>query len=295
MTTPLLVKTTAIISFFAIASIAAVSFTAGYFLAAPSPKIIGVAPADLNTQNVELPGHNNTTLNGWFVAVENPKAVLLLLHGIRSDRRDMLSRARFLTEAGYSVFLYDSRGHGESDGDVVTFGYLESLDAERAINFLQERMPGIPIGIIGMSLGGAAAVLGNAASQADMVILEAVYPDLITAIDNRLQQRLGSLSLFAKSLLLPQIKWRIGVSAQWFSPLERIKTLTTPTLIVAGAIDQHTTLEQSKSLFSAAAGPKELYVVEGAAHQNFHTFSRTHYELRVLQFIDQHLSSSPRY
>ena len=59
------------------------------------------------------------------------------MHGVRSNRLQMLDRARFLNKFGYSVLLFDFQAHGESIGDHITFGYLESLDANAGYSYLE--------------------------------------------------------------------------------------------------------------------------------------------------------------
>lgn len=49
----------------------------------------------------------------------------------------MLDRARFLSAAGFAVLLFDFQAHGESPGEHITFGYLESRDAQAAVEFLR--------------------------------------------------------------------------------------------------------------------------------------------------------------
>jgi pimeloyl-ACP methyl ester carboxylesterase len=75
----------------------------------------------------------------------------------------MLERARFLLRAGYTVLLFDFSAHGESTGEHITIGYLESRDAQAAISFLRKILPGEKIGVIGVSMGGGSAV-GDAAA-----------------------------------------------------------------------------------------------------------------------------------
>ena len=90
----------------------------------------------------------------------------------------MLDRARFLHGAGYTVLLYDSRAHGESDGSRITFGHLESLDARAMLGFLRRAAPGERLGVIGISRGGAAVLLGPQPLGVSALALEAVYPTL---------------------------------------------------------------------------------------------------------------------
>ncbi len=87
--------------------------------------------------------------------------MVLLVHSIRSNRVEMLSRARFLNEQGYSALLIDLQAHGETPGDRITFGARESEDVKAAAAYLRNMFPGERLGAIGVSLGAAAIVLAN--------------------------------------------------------------------------------------------------------------------------------------
>src|SRR5580698_7382928 len=103
-----------------------------YTLAAPDPTLVGDPPSDLPIRSVDFDGVEGARLRGWFLPADRPRAVVVLMHGVRANRLQMLDRARFLHRAGYAVLLYDSRAHGESTGRAITFGYLESRDARIA-------------------------------------------------------------------------------------------------------------------------------------------------------------------
>ena len=68
---------------------------------------------------------------------DQPKAGVVLLHGIHADRRATLSRARLLWQDGFAVLSVDLQAHGASTGDVVTFGYRESQDAVSAVRYMR--------------------------------------------------------------------------------------------------------------------------------------------------------------
>ena len=74
---------------------------------------------------------------------------VVLMHPVRGDRRTMLPRARMLARAGYSVLLFDFRGHGESDDGKMSGGHSERGDLQGAIDYVKER----GIGLLGFSLG----------------------------------------------------------------------------------------------------------------------------------------------
>jgi fermentation-respiration switch protein FrsA (DUF1100 family) len=197
----------------------------------------------------------------------------------------MLDRARFLHRAGYSVFLFDFQAHGESPGRRITFGANESLDALAAVKYLRRQVQGEKVGVIGVSLGGAAALLGQEPLPVDALVLESVYPTIEEATANRLRMRLGRLGPLFTPWLMLQMWGQFGISAQELRPIERIHAVTVPVLILAGTEDQHTTLAESLRLFGAANPPKEWWGVEGAAHQDLHHFTPQAYEERILEFF----------
>ena len=109
----------------------AVFGVAGWFLSRPVPRRIGVAPADLDAQSVEISVPGDRIIHGWFSPGRPGAGAVLLLHPLRGNRTTMLSRARFLHADGRAVLLVDLQGHGESAGTAITFGARESEDAAR--------------------------------------------------------------------------------------------------------------------------------------------------------------------
>src|SRR5207237_9165795 len=139
-------------------------------------------PEGLEAQEVAFPSQSGSSVKAWFMLGKKGGGAVLLLHGMRDDRRSMLGRARFLHDAGFTVLTPDFQAHGESPGRYVTFGALESLDAKAALTFLREHARGERVGVIGVSMGGAASLLGSQPLEADAMVLESVYPTLRKAV-----------------------------------------------------------------------------------------------------------------
>jgi uncharacterized protein len=243
-------------------------------------------PADFPAQTLTLHGDRHS-IAGWWLNQGSDSPVVLLLHPIRADRSAMLGRARLLAKHGYSVLLIDMQAHGETAGPAITMGWRESADVDSAVAWLHRRAPGRRVGAIGCSLGGAALLFGHA--KFDAVVLEAVYPRVAKAVENRVRIRLGPLAPVLTPLLLVQIHPRLHVSPSQLEPIRYLGQLHAPILIVAGAHDQHTTLAESQELFAAASPPKQLWIVPGARHQDFLTFDPRGYEARVLGFLSNYL------
>lgn len=267
--------------------VGAVSWVLGARLVAPANH--PVPPPDrLAARAVSLPGPGYAIAGEWLDQGGDSPAVVLL-HSIRADRSSMRSRARLLVDRGFSVLLIDLQGHGETPGDAVTLGRRESADVHAALEWLKRTAPARRIGAIGRSLGGAAVLLGPQPSGFDAVVLEAVYPRVARAVENRIRIRLGPLASVLAPLLLVQLPARLHVSPADLEPIRAIGGLGAPVLVVAGSRDRHTTLAESEELFRAAAPPKRLWVVDGARHQDFLSFDPAGYELQVVGFLVEHL------
>ncbi len=204
----------------------------------------------------------------------------------------MLSRAEFLHRLGYSVLLMDFQAHGESAGNKITFGHLESLDVEAALRFLNVQFPGERIGVIGTSMGAAAIVLAQHRPQVQAIILESMYPTIDQATQDRLRLYLGRVGVLLAPLLTEQLRLRLGIEPATLRPIERIADLQAPVFIISGTLDAHTTIEEAQTLYAAAVEPKQFWAVEGAGHVDLHHFAEAEYESRVSDFLATYLRPS---
>ncbi len=262
---------------------------AGSALSAPAPRHVGDLPDNLNGSSVEFQSNSGSTIHGWYIPGQRGAGAIVLMHGVRSNRLSMVERARFLSHEGYSVLLFDFQAHGESPGDHITFGYLESEDAKAAIDFIRNAAPGERIGVIGESMGGAASLLASPPLNVNSMVIEMVYPTINDAVADRLTTHLGRWAKVLSPLLLVQLKPRLGISADNLRPIDHVGKLTMPKLFIAGANDQHTTLAESRKIFEMASEPKEFWVVPGAAHVDLHNAARVEYEQRVIDFFKRTL------
>ena len=137
----------------------AVSWFVAGALVAPSPCLIGDPPRELMATAFNVDSESGSTIYGWHTHPNTSNGVIVLLHGIRGSRLSMLDRARMLHAAGYATVMIDLQAHGESTGDVITVGHLEQHDVRAAVEFARSEHPNEPIGVLGVSLGGAAALL----------------------------------------------------------------------------------------------------------------------------------------
>ena len=257
----------------------------GSHLTAPKPSESTATPD--NALEISFPSKSGSKIKGWLFEPSEAVAAVLLLHGKNASRSAMLDRAKRLYSLGYTALAIDFQAHGESSGDQVTLGLLESLDVDAAVAYLQQRFNNIPLIGLGVSQGGAALLLSSSLSQFKMLILESVYPDIETAVSNRLNSRIPFSGLLSP-LLTMQLKIRLGKSASWFSPIRAAKNIRQPTLLLSGALDKHTTPDDTRAIYESLAGPKKMILIEEVGHDDLELFDSSVYWEHVEKFIASH-------
>lgn len=263
---------------------------AGFYLSSPAPEHIGAAPADLPAETVTFVSGSGAQLNGWLVSGRPGGGAVVLMHGVRGNRLAMLRRARLFHSSGFAVLLFDFQAHGESPGQRITFGRLEGLDAAAAVAFMRQRLPNERVGAIGSSLGGASALLGPAPLAVDALVLESVYPDIGSAIANRVRVVLGPIvgglamrpAAWLFEMVLPPF---LGVHPADLRPIDHVARITAPVMIASGTHDTRTTMAETRAMFDRAPEPKRLWAVEGAGDVDLEGDRPDEYRAQVGAFL----------
>ena len=81
-------------------------------------------------------------LKGWYLPSRGERAIIFV-HGIGQNRWNTWERipqkAQLFVEHGYDVLVFDLRGHGQSGGDRLGFGWLERNDVRGAVAYVESR------------------------------------------------------------------------------------------------------------------------------------------------------------
>lgn len=266
-----------------------VCYLAGTLLTAGAPAKIDSPPSDMHLENVEFRYIDKLYIRGWYCKGEMNRGAVVLIHGIRSNRLQMLNRAHFLQELGITVLLIDLQAHGESDGDKISFGFYEAQSVDAAIKYLRKRIPKEKIGVLGVSLGGAACLLGEKPVSADVIIIEEVYATVEEAVINRLTIRFGQFGRLGAPLLLYQIPLRLKISTTQLQPVEAVKNVHCPIFIIGGTEDKRTLVGETRRIYEVAPEPKELWLVEGATHVDLFDYAGVEYKRKIIAFLEKYL------
>jgi uncharacterized protein len=200
-------------------------------------------------------------LRGWRCrTTATRRATIVYLHGIADNRTSAAGIVQRFGPQGFDVVAYDSRAHGESDGDSCTYGFFEKQDLHRVVDTLA----GAPVILLGVSLGAAVA-LQEAADDPRVhgVVAAETFSDLRTVAVERAPFFFTTWAI-RKAFQLAAERGRFAIDE--VSPVSAAARITVPVLLIHGAADADTSPEHSQRVFAALRGPKELILVRGAAH-----------------------------
>lgn len=101
-------------------------------------------------------------LKARFVPAENQRAIVLMMHGYRtSPLHDFSCAVRDFNERGISCFLPYQRAHGDSEGKYICFGTKEKYDVLTWCRLIEEKFPGVPVFLDGVSMGAVSVLMAS--------------------------------------------------------------------------------------------------------------------------------------
>lgn len=228
-------------------------------------------------------------LAAWYVPSTN-RAAVVLLHGAGSTRSNVLRHAAVLADHGFGVLLLDARGHGESEGRAMDFGWWGDADVAAAVDLLAAREDVDPdrIGVVGLSMGGEEAIGASAAdariravvaegatarSAGDEAWLSEVY-----GLRGAVQEQLERLQDRVTDLLTD--------APQPISNREAVERSGTTRYLLVAAGDVPEEVHTAEDLAEQAPDRVRTWVVEGAGHTDGLAVAPGEWERQITGFLE---------
>jgi pimeloyl-ACP methyl ester carboxylesterase len=211
-------------------------------------------------------------LEGWFVPSQGDR-VIILVHGVYSNAWDCQAPdiVRAYRDAGFNVFLFDSRGQGESGG-TLGLGWLERQDVHAVVNILLARgFKAGKIGIHGTSYGGATALLAAAEiPEIGAIVADSAFADVQDVMLGEIARKTG-LSVGWTRPLAPGLRFvawlRYDINFDEPSPERVIAAIAPrPVLLIHGERDSIVPVESVERLHRAAPMNTSVWVLPGGEH-----------------------------
>jgi uncharacterized protein len=227
----------------------------------PSPYPEGIwHPPGLRFEDVTFPSADGTRLHGWYVPCKEARGSVLFCHGNAgniTNREEILRRLHDI--ARVTVFIFDYRGYGRSQGKPNEKGVLDDARAARAWLARREGIAENRLILMGESLGGAVAVDLAAEKGARGLILESTFTSL------------ADVGAYHFPWLPVRLLLRTRLDAE-----AKIKRYHGPLLESHGDADTIVPYQFGRRLFDAANEPKQFITFPGGEHNALR--SRQYYE-----------------
>lgn len=266
---------------------------------------------------------------GWMPTDRSTKAAILCVHGLGLDNHAFTPFGMQMSERGYAVYAMDVRGFGAW----LTTPGQEDLRLNEAINdvgsvlgLIGDRHEGLPIYLLGESMGGAIALRAGEKYSKDL-------HGVITSVPSaeRFQAKKMGLTVAVHFLRNPNKPFRVGdmvvnqataipqVREVWhddlkakmeMSPKELMrfavfmrdtkmicpKIKTIPVFFVQGLKDKLVKPKGTYELFEAVSSPdKNLFIIGTEEHLIFETLKQSGMLLESLTaWMDKHATLSAK-
>ena len=209
-------------------------------------------PKDLKFQDVFFAAEDKTKLHGWYCPADNPRAAVLIAHGNAGHVASRAPWLRYLqTKANVSVFMFDYRGYGRSEGTPSVEGLIQDATSARAKLCELANVKDSEMLLMGESLGGAIVVQLAAKSPPQGLILQSSFSSLRDVAD----------------VHYPKLAWLVPLNK--LDSVTQIAAYCGPLLQSHGTSDRTIPFSSGERLFRAASEPKQFVTIENADHNNW--------------------------
>ncbi|MBK7582972.1 MAG: alpha/beta fold hydrolase [Myxococcales bacterium] len=271
----------------------------------------GTPPAASDPCPAELAGRGTTesaqfavgadpnTLSTWLVEPRGAvQGTIVVLHGVRLDKRSMVPVAETLVDAGYRVVLVDLRGHGHSAGRYLSYGIREARDISGLLDALEAR--GIqlgPVGLHGFSYGAATALeVAALDSRVRAVVSVSSFSSLRVVARDYVRWQLPALQPAVPDVWLDSAvdlgaRWA-GFDADAAAPAAAAARSHAPLLIIHGSDDPQVSVESARSIDRAAAGYAQLMLLPGETHASVLADASGRVRSAARSWFDRHLKEA---
>lgn len=245
-----------------------------------------------NAAVIKAKSFDGLELKAIFAKPENEEShdYALVIHGYRSEPRDLAPNAVHFLEKGWNVVLPGQRGHGWSEGKYVDMGTFACRDMVVWCNRILEMDPQARILLFGISMGGATVMMSSGEDLPPNVmaaIEDCGYSSVWDQFEYRLKYEFHLPPfpiLNAASMLC---KWKYGFSFKDGSSVDSLSKAKIPMLFIHGEEDDYVPYSMLKKNYDAKKGEKEILAVKGAEHAMSCYVDPDLYYSRVDGFIEK--------
>jgi hypothetical protein len=271
-----------------------------------TPPAASVAPVH---EDVSFKATDGLVLKGWWYdagviqkSLARPDRAVVFVHGRGRNRINSNFRpdkiAQLFIARGWSVLLFDLRGHGESEGERYSLGQYEPRDIKAAVDLVQGKanIARGRIAVLGESLAGGSSIMTVALDPTiGPVLTDSAYADAYTVVSEVGTNYTGLPSWFTPGIVLAG-KVFFGLDVASVKPAEVVRAHPERAWLFIQCDADKTVFEHhGRDLKAASANPDtELWIATGCDHVRAFTVHPAEWEQHVFAFLDREIAKVPR-
>ena len=231
--------------------------------------------------------------DAWYVPAETAtNKTVIVVHGFTNDKEDMKPYAWMFHELGYNVLMPDNMSHGDSEGQIIGYGWNDRLNVIKWAEMLVEQNSDSEITLFGVSMGGATVMMASGEETLPKQVVNIVEDCGYSSVWDELKYQAKAMYNLPAFPILYEVsaisKIRAGFSYGQASSVNQLKNNTRPVLFIHGSDDTFVPTSMVYKNYQATQGEKELYIVKGAGHaKSFETDPQAYIE-KISTFLKKY-------
>lgn len=206
-----------------------------------------------------------------FIPAEQPSTkTVVIAHGYKGNRETMANYVKMFHDMGFNALVPDDRGHGESSGEYINFGWLDRLDylkwINRVISYVGEDSDVL---LFGVSMGGATVEMISGEKlppQVKALIADCGYSSIREELTYLLKHQFHLPEYPVEPLVSGINRHFLGFSLDDVSSTDQLAKNQLPILFIHGGRDTYVPVSMAYENYRATRAPKQLWVVKNATH-----------------------------
>ena len=224
----------------------------------------------MKAENLEIVSFDGLTLRGKYYEHQKGAPIEIMFHGYKGNGiRDLCGAVERCFKLGRNALIVDQRGHGSSDGHIITFGYKERFDCLSWIKFTEVHFGADQkILITGISMGAATVIMAAGEELPDSVV--SILADCpFSSTKGIICKVVGDMKL-PVPIVYPFIRLGAilfaGFDPNKCEPMEAIKRCRKPIIFIHGDSDDYVPCHMSQKMYEICPTQKAIFTAKGAGH-----------------------------
>jgi len=232
----------------------------------------------------------NNRMVAEYIPAETPSdRTVIISHGYKGNGETMANFAQMYHRLGFNVLLPDDRGHGESAGKYISFGWLDRLDYLQWIQQVIDRSDrDVKILMFGVSMGGATMEMLSGETlppQVKAIIADCGYSSIEAELTYLLKRQFHVPKYPIEPLVSTISKRRLGYYLGDVTATDQLKKNKRPILFIHGEKDVYVPVGMAYENYAATHAAKQLWIVKNASHAESFWINPARYQAHVKEFL----------